>query len=509
MLLGIVTAFLSPSSSNGAVDMVSENVVRMAPPDVTSAYELKTISNQVAIETPVIQGWGGVTLDEVSTGQMQPTLQRLNQSRYNAVRVGFSASITPCSSGELGAWSTTWFNQTIRLAQQYNMWVILDYHSYRDLVDGCQPQWLSFWSGVLSTNWSYSKIVWEPINEPAGSVSVLSAAYQAWITQARVLGDTHWIAIENTISNGGCAFDFLSLVSCYPTVADPLNQTFLSIHPYFFYDQWLSGGYGTCAPSATRTWSNSTAECVADIYNQGTLNASATHHMPILDTEGGAVYYSCNNVCASPPDAVGTDDASYSITTFHFIQYLTNRMQSENMGWLWWEAGEGSCCAALDTWGNLLRFQPVTPPASHDQAPTLQVPTGLTVVAGSALSFRVNASDSDWPPQNLTLSCIDCPTGASFPGVSGPSHVTGLFTWTPIGAQGGKSYDVTFTANDGVQSSVATIVVIVYPPNRPSSGSSPLDSPFVWLIVGGTAGLAIVAAATLWQRRMRRTLAAN
>jgi hypothetical protein len=249
------------------------------------------------------------------------------------------------------------------------MWVILDYHSYRDLVDGCQLQWLSFWSGVLSINWSYGKIVWEPINEPAGSISVLSVAYQAWITQARSLGDAHWIAVENTISNGGCAFDPLSLVNCYPVVTDPLNQTFLSIHPYFFYDIWQGGGYGTCSSSAARTWSNSTAECVADIYNQGMLNASATYHMPILDTEGGAVYYSCNNVCASPPDAVGTDDASYSLTTLHFIQYLTNQMQLENMGWLWWEAGEGSCCGALDTWGNMLRFQLVTPPTPPSQHP--------------------------------------------------------------------------------------------------------------------------------------------
>jgi hypothetical protein len=435
---------------------------------------------------------------------MQSTFQRLNQSGYNAVRVGFGASITLCSSGELGAWSPTWFNQTIQIAKQYNMWVILDYHSYRDLVDGCQLQWLSFWSGVLSTNWSYIKIVWEPINEPAGTVSVLSAAYQTWVSLARGLGDTHWIAVENTISNDGCPFDFSSLVSCYPTVTDPVNRTFLSIHPYLFYDQWLSGGYGTCGPSA-RTWSNSTAECVADIYNQGMLDASATYRMPILDTEGGAVYYSCNSVCASPIDAVGTDDASYSITTLHFIQYLTSQMQSENMGWIWWEAGEGSCCGALDTWGNLLKFQPITSPASHDHPPTLQAPSGLRVVAGSVLSFQVNASDPDTPPQNLTLACIGCPVGASFPEVNGPSPIAGIFTWTPSVSQAGHSYNITFTATDGVQSSNATIDVTVRPPNgQPPdtpSGSSPFDSPFVWLAVGGSAALAVVSAVILYRKK--------
>lgn len=249
------------------------------------------------------------------------------------------------------------------MAEVYNMSVVLDYHGFDNAADpSFQACWLRFWSGVLSTNWGYGPIVWEPINEPAGSVTMLSSAYQAWITQARNLGDTHWIAVENTISNNGCNFDPVSLVSCYPVITDPLNETFLSIHPYFFYNIWQNGGYGNCSPSTTNTWGNMAAECVADIYNQGMLQASSKYHMLVLDTEGGAVYYSCNNVCANPPDAVGTDDASYSYTTLHFIQYLTDQMQSESMGWLWWEAGEGSCCGALDTWGNLLRFQPATPP---------------------------------------------------------------------------------------------------------------------------------------------------
>src|SRR5438128_8160377 len=268
------------------------------------------------------------------------------------------------------------------MARQYSMWVILDYHSYNDLTDlSCQMEWLAFWSGVLSTNWNYDKIIWEPINEPAGSVAMLSTEYQAWITQARSLGDTHWIVIENSWSNGSnpsCTFDVSALVACYPFVTDPLNETLLSIHPYFFYNSWEQGGYGSCSPSATNTWGNGTAECVANIYYSAMLQSTAKYHMPILDTEGGAVYYSCNNVCANPPDAVGTDDASYSITTFHFIQYLTNLMQAEKMGWLWWEAGEGSCCGALDTWGASLSFQPGSSPTPQSQPPQYDCspPTG-------------------------------------------------------------------------------------------------------------------------------------
>ena len=443
-------------------------------------------------QLPIIQGWGGVTLDEVTNGQLQPTLQRLNQSGYNGVRIGFSGSVTQCSSGELGSWNPDWFNQTLQAVRQYNMWVVLDYHSYLDLVNSaCQTEWLSFWGGVLSAKWGYDRIVWEPINEPAGSVVVLSSAYQAWITLARGLGDKHWIAVENTISNDGCNFDPLSLVNCYPVVTDPLNETFLSIHPYFFYDLWsgTSNTYGNCGPSSTNTWSNSTAECVANIYNQGMLQASSKYHMPILDTEGGAVDYSCNNVCANPPDAVGTDDASYSYTTFHFIQYLTNLMQSEKMGWLWWEAGEGSCCGALDTWGNLLRFQPVNPPPSQDTPPTLQIPYGESVSVGSTLLFKVNAFDPDIPLQNLTLSCSNCPVGAGFPKAVGLGYVTGNFNWTPKSSDVGQ-HNITFSVSDGNKSSMTAILITVYPANEPPHNIPPV------LVIPGNETVTVASKVT-------------
>lgn len=434
---------------------------------------------------PVIQGWGGVTLGEAANGQLQQTLQRLNQSGYDGVRLGFSAGVTSCSSGELGSWDPNWLRQAIQDAQPYNMWIVLDYHSYHDLVDsGCLVQWLSFWKGVVATNWGYERIVWEPINEPAGTVADLSSAYQAWITQARGVGDGHWIAVENTISNNGCNFDPLSLANCYPAVADPLNETFLSIHPYLFYDQWQSNSYGACSPSGSNVWGNATAECVADLYNQGMLKASSKYHMSILDTEGGAVYYSCNSVCASPPDAIGTDDASYSTTTFHFIQYLTTLMQSENMGWVWWEAGEGSCCGALDTWGRLLSFQPIRPSIGLDAAPNLAAPSGESVVAGSTLSFTVNASDPDRPPQNLTLSCSSCPVGASFPTVTGQGIASGLFVWTTVPGQDGQ-YGMTFRVADADENSSANVTVTVSPGPGPRQSKPPV------LIIPGNQSVSV------------------
>src|SRR6266852_8303698 len=90
MILGIVTVFLSSSASSMPAKAMGGNMVKLAAPVVPAAYSLRTISNQAAIQGPVIQGWGGVALDEASSGEMQSTLQRLNQSGYNAVRVGFS-----------------------------------------------------------------------------------------------------------------------------------------------------------------------------------------------------------------------------------------------------------------------------------------------------------------------------------------------------------------------------------------------------------------------------------
>src|SRR5713101_1175575 len=71
---------------------------------------IKLAPRQVVGQAPIIQGWGGVTLDEASNDQMQSTLLRLNQSGYNGVRIGFSGTATQCSSGELGSWNRDWFN---------------------------------------------------------------------------------------------------------------------------------------------------------------------------------------------------------------------------------------------------------------------------------------------------------------------------------------------------------------------------------------------------------------
>src|SRR5436309_7970831 len=73
ILLGIVTISMSSSFSGPTVKQVGMNMFKAAPLIVPGDYSSRTISDQVATKPPVIQGWGGVTLDEASNGQMQST----------------------------------------------------------------------------------------------------------------------------------------------------------------------------------------------------------------------------------------------------------------------------------------------------------------------------------------------------------------------------------------------------------------------------------------------------
>jgi len=73
--------------------------------------------------------------------------------------------------------------------------------------------------------------------------------------------------------------------------------------------------------------------------------------------------------------------------------------------------------------------------------PTLHVPGTLTVRDGETLQFTVIATDSDAPPENITLTATGLPDGSSF------DSSTGVFSWPIQGAQPGV-YTLTFTATD-------------------------------------------------------------
>ena len=74
-----------------------------------------------------------------------------------------------------------------------------------------------------------------------------------------------------------------------------------------------------------------------------------------------------------------------------------------------------------------------------NQAPVLASIGNKSVDENSSLTFGINATDSDG--DTLTYSAFDLPSGATF------NSQTGIFSWTPSGAQIGQ-YSMTFTVTD-------------------------------------------------------------
>jgi hypothetical protein len=349
---------------------------------------------------PILIGWGGVRLDEAAVGggihqpsgptpsaifpgesatNMELLLSELKPLGYNVVKVSFDPSCT--GSQFMSTYSAMNLQRAIQIAQHFGFWMVVDYHGFTEpFTQSTSNCWLNFWSGVVSQfKNSYSKIIWEPEDEPkygfSGSacsgasacVAYLSNQYQQWINQDRSLGDTHWIVVENICSfgcslcpggDGACS----AAASGFPSVTDPLGtlsqggRIFISLHTYIDY-----GSYST-------SWNDATAESVAQQYYQAMLGGVSKTGWPILDTESGA-----SPLCGScAPDAVLTGNAGYSRVTFHFVQTLTSLLDSntpQRINWINWPAGSWTdtpnagiygamqCTSSPQGWGCSIQFK--------------------------------------------------------------------------------------------------------------------------------------------------------
>lgn len=371
-----------------------------------------------SLPSPVIIGWGGSRLDESQVydlsipSEVFPGQQASNQELqvkklqimgFNAIRVSFESA---CSfPQEMGPYNSGWLDKAVQIAKHYNFYIIVDYHGYNDLQSSLSRQcWLSFWSPVVQQFVSaYDRIIWEPLNEPTGigdDVALLSSSYQSWIYQARGFDDTHWIIAQN-ICSFGCGLS--NQADGYPTVTDPANRIFISLHSYMYY------------PSYERSWNNATAEAVAQDYYQAVFEGITRTGWPALNTEGGTdpLLVTCHGDTPLPstdcaPDQILGGSAGYSTTTFHFIQELTNLYDraTPKIGWTWWPAGcwtdtpnssTPPDCGSLaaNGWGSKLKYQPVIL--------TLQVLfswTPLQPAAGETFSFSAVAGGGS-PPYSL------------------------------------------------------------------------------------------------------------
>src|SRR5262249_34356094 len=97
--------------------------------------------------------------------------------------------------------------------------------------------------------------------------------------------------------------------------------------------------------------------------------------------------------------------------------------------------------------------------------PALALLSDQTVDEGSLLTFTAVATDANQPPQKLTFSLDPgAPAGASI------DPDSGVFKWTPTGAQGPAVYSVTVRVTDnGIPnlSAMQTINITVREANKP------------------------------------------
>ncbi|OLB68316.1 hypothetical protein AUI06_11315 [archaeon 13_2_20CM_2_52_21] len=296
--------------------------------------------------------------------------RRIVEMGLNAIRISFAPYCTN-PNGFMSPYNSTRLDRAIRIGQSLGVWIIVDYHGYHDLsnstVAGC---WLSFWRNVLTDfSFRYEKIIWEPLNEPMNineNVTFLGNYYQNWINQARAIGDTHWIVVQNLCSfecnlcpsgNGDCP----AAVNGYPRVTDPLDRVFISLHTYMSYNVYHN------------SWNNTGAEDLARNYYFTMINGTILTGFPILNTEGGPgptqTTFS-NGTKISCPDLVTTGAAGYCATNLHFIKSLTALLEAHTpqaINWIWWPAGDWSTtpkatqlgAISPNSWGTLIPWQPL------------------------------------------------------------------------------------------------------------------------------------------------------
>src|SRR3989441_4379037 len=372
---------VSLSFSNGTYT-ISLTVTDNTGATATSSQSLTVLPASTGGSIPTFVGWGAVRMDESQAGSggvssavfageyasdMELLLIEMKAKGYNTVRVDFDPYCTDTVDyNYMSVYSQTNAQRAVQIAQHYGFWIIIDYHGYSDIFRNTSC-WLNYWKPIVQNIGPlYSQIIWEPENEPeynscnlspvnclnttapcssdTSCVTNLGVAYQQWISQARILGDTHWIVVQNLCSYA-CGFSDMSLG--YPIVTDPLGtlsqggRIFISLHSYMDYNQF-SG-----------SWTNTTAETVANHYYQAVVAAISNTGWPALNTEGGTDTLACDpNMCG--PDIVLNGSAGYALVTLHFIQSLVNLYDGnspQRINWVWWPAGSWTNTPGAGTYG--------------------------------------------------------------------------------------------------------------------------------------------------------------
>src|SRR3989441_3059425 len=492
---------VSQSFTNGTFT-ISLVVTDDAGETVTSSESLVVLPSSTGFgSVPVLIGWGGIRMDESAAStagtpsavfpgenasNMELLLIKLKALGYNTVRVDFDPYCTDTVDyNYMSVYSQTNAQRAVHIAQHYGFWIIIDYHGYSDIFRNTSC-WLNYWKPIVQNIGPlYSQIIWEPENEPeynscnlspvnclnttapcssdTSCVTNLGVAYQQWISQARILGDTHWIVVQNLCSYA-CGFSDMS--QGYPIVTDPLGtlpqggRIFISLHSYMDYNQFSS------------SWTNTTAETVANHYYQAVVAGVSNTGWPALNTEGGTDTLSCDpNMCG--PDIVLNGSAGYTLVTFHFIQSLVSLYDSnspQRINWVWWPAGSWTntpgtgaygalqCNSNPIGWGCLLRFIPPSTPATDF---TMSATSPSTVNTGQSTSSTITVTGQSGFASVVTLTDV-VPSSLSCGAIT-PNSLTGSGTATvSCSSSTASAYTLTITGTSGsiIHSTTATFTVV-------------------------------------------------
>src|SRR2546429_2193366 len=524
---------VSQSFTNGTY-AISLAVTDNTSVTATSSESLVVLPSPTAMgSVHVLIGWGGIRMDEsvantagtssaVFPGEyasnMELSLISMKAKGYNTVRVDFDPYCTDTvDHNYMSVYSQTNAQRAVHIAQHYGFWIIIDYHGYSDIFRNTSC-WLNYWKPIVQNIGPlYSKIIWEPENEPTldctnspsscptascssdtSCVTALSSAFQQWINQARALGDTHWIVVQNLCSYG-CGLS--NMADGYPTVTDPLGtlsqggKIFISLHSYMDYGQ-NSG-----------SWNSATADSVAQQYYQAVVSGVSNTGWPALNTEGGT-----DPLCSScAPDTILDGSAGYTATTFAFIQALTNLYDSnspQRINWVWWPAGSWTNTPGAGTygatqcnsnpigWGCLLTFQPLAPPAPDF---TISATSPSAVNTGQSASSTITIASVNGFSGTVSLTGT-VPSGLSC-GTISPTTLSGSGTATvSCNASAGGTYALTVIGTSGslVHSAVATFTVkqadftiTASTPAAASAGQSSTTTLTITAVNGFTAAVAL------------------
>jgi len=200
------------------------------------------------------------------------------QFGYNAIRVSFAPycsvqyGLNTATSPQdfMGNYSQAQLIRAVKIAEYFSLWILIDYHGSADFANTTLTDcWLNFWFGPNTVSGptgvvgafmhEYTRIIWEPLNEPDSSTFAVSATgwcknnplqcelnktsyaaaqYQSWLDLARRMHDTHWVVVQNLCS-WGCSLDRSHWYLEYPNVNDTQRRVFESLHTYLYYPAYV------------------------------------------------------------------------------------------------------------------------------------------------------------------------------------------------------------------------------------------------------------------------------